>query len=416
MIQPSLRFTLRPLLRRSPTLLCLASALALSACSSDESTPSPTGRPNAPDEPADTCNESGHACTWLGLPGESGFNGSGHRRQDTMIYWSMDVAFGEDGVVWFIDWNNHMVRRVLADQTVETVLGDPSGFPGDGSPDEAASPEGVLGTTVGMNHPTDLAFDPDGTLLVMSWHNHKLRKLDPVTLMTKIECGAGAGFRGDGGAASQALFRQPKALVLGAQGERYIVDQQNYRIRMIDTAGIITTLAGTGTAGDGSAQGDGGLATLANLNLAGGSNPEPSGGLVRDGNRLYFSDTLAHRIRSIDLETRIIDTYAGTGELGYSGDQGPARQATLNHPRDLEIGPEGDLYFADTDNNVIRAISAEDGSIRTVAGTGELGLDHNEGLLATETLLARPFSIDFDPDGNLFISDTINSRIVRVQR
>jgi DNA-binding beta-propeller fold protein YncE len=235
-------------------------------------------------------------------------------------------------------------------------------------------------------------------------------------LQDYIECGAGAGFRGDGGAASQALFRQPKALVVGAEGERYIVDQQNYRIRMIDTAGIITTLAGTGTPGDGSAQGDGGPATMANLNLAGGSNPEPTGGLVLDGNRLYFADTLAHRIRVIDLDTRTIDTFAGTGEAGYSGDEGPALEATLNHPRDLEIGPEGDLYVADTDNSVIRAISAEDGSIRTVAGTGELGFDGKEGLLATETTLKRPFGIDFDPGGNLFISDTINSRIVRVQR
>ncbi|HKO93645.1 MAG TPA: hypothetical protein VJU61_20975 [Polyangiaceae bacterium] len=415
MIQPALRFASWPFTRTPARLLCLAGALSL-ACSSESSAPD-TGRkdrPNAPDEPAATCNEPGHACTWLGLPGEDGFNGDGHRRQDTMIYWSMDMAFGEDGVVWFIDWNNHMVRRVLADQTVETVLGDPSGFPGDGGPGEG--PEGVLGTTVALNHPTDLAFDVDGTLLVMAWHNHKLRKLDPVTLTTLVECGGGAGFRGDGMPASTALFRQPKSLVVGAAGERYIVDQQNYRIRVIDAAGIITTLAGTGTAGDGSAQGDGGPALLANLNLAGGSNPEPTGGLVLDGNRLYFADTLAHRIRVIDLETGIIDTFAGTGEGGYSGDDGPALEASLNHPRDLEIGPEGDLYIADTDNSVIRAISAQDGSIRTVAGTGELGLGDKEGELATETQLARPFGIDFDPEGNLFISDTINSRIVRVQR
>jgi len=417
MIQPVLRFAVQPFSFWPPRLLCLAGAFALAACSTEQSPPGAraNARPNAPDEPAATCNESGHACTWLGLPGEFGFNGDGHRRQDTMIYWSMDMAFGEGGIVWFIDWNNHMVRRVLADQTVETVLGDPSGFPGDGGPEET-SPEGALGTTVALNHPTDLALDTDGTLLVMAWHNHKLRTLDPVTLQDHIECGAGAGFRGDGAAAGQALFRQPKALALGDNGERYILDQQNFRIRMIDAADIITTLAGTGTAGDGSTQGDGGPATLANLNFAGGSNPEPSGGLVRDGNRLYFADTLAHRIRVIDLDTRIIDTYAGTGEGGYSGDEGPALEATFNHPRDLEIGPEGDLYVADTDNSVIRAISAQDGSIRTVAGTGELGLDGNEGLLATETLLARPFGIDFDLDGNLFISDSLNSRIVRVQR
>jgi sugar lactone lactonase YvrE len=91
-------------------------------------------------------------------------------------------------------------------------------------------------------------------------------------------------------------------------------------------------------------------------------------------------------------------------------------EATLYHPRDLEVGPEGDIYVADTDNSVIRAISRTDGTIRTVAGTGELGLNDEEGLPALETSLRRPFGIEFDAAGNLFISDTINSRIVKVAR
>jgi DNA-binding beta-propeller fold protein YncE len=369
------------------------------------------------DEPPN-CDEPGHACTWLGLPGESGFNGDGKNRLETKLYWSMDMAFGPDGTPWFIDWNNHMVRRVLPDQTVETVIGwtDPP-FPGDGAPDEAA-PGGALGTEVQLNHPTDLAFDTDGSLLVMAWHNHKLRRLDTNSLRCTIECGAGAGFSGDGGDAKLALFKQPKALVLGPNGERYIVDQQNWRIRLIDSAGIINTIAGSGVQGDGSNQGDGGPALEANLNLEAGDNPEPSGGLALDGSRLYFADTLANRIRVIDLasDPPTIDGYAGTGEAGLSGDGGPALEATLYHPRDLEVGPDGDLYVADTDNGAIRAISKADGTIRTVAGTGELGVHGEEGLHATETALWRPFGIEFDADGNLYISDTINSRIVRVAR
>lgn len=387
------------------TFLCLG--LGLVACGGGDDA-----------DPAQRCDEPGRACTWLGLPGQSGFNGDGKSRLETKLYWSMDMAFAADGTPWFIDWNNHMVRRVLPDQTVETVLGwtDPP-FPGDGGPGEAL-PGGALGTEVQMNHPTDLAIEADGTVLVMAWHNHKLRRIDPVTLRVTIECGAGAGYRGDGGDASLALFRQPKALTLGPNGERYIVDQQNYRIRMIDSAGIIDTIAGTGVQGDNSNQGDGGPAREANLNLEAGSNPEPSGGLALDGTRLYYADTLAHRIRVIDLasDPPSIDTYAGTGETGLSGDGGPALEATLYHPRDLEIGPEGDLYVADTDNSVIRAISKRDGTIRTVAGTGELGLNEEEGLLATETVLRRPFGIEFDAAGNLYISDTINSRIVRVAR
>jgi hypothetical protein len=385
-------------------LSLLAVLLGLSACS------------GSADEPCNE-NESGHACTWLGIPGKEGFNGDGKLRQDTKIYWSMDMAFGQDGIVWFIDWNNHLVRRVLPDQTVETVLGsiDPAGFPGDGGPGETL-PGGALGTTVSLNHPTDLALDADGNLLVMAWHNHKLRKLDTSTLYSTIECGNGAGFAGDGGPASLALFKQPKALELGPNGERYIVDQQNFLVREIDAAGIIDSIAGTHQQGDGSLQGDGGPALQANLSLAAGSNPEPSGGIALDGRKLYFSDTLAHRIRVIDLDTHTIDTVAGTGEAGYGGDGGLASEAQLNHPLDLEIGPEGDLYIADTNNSVIRAISHDDGTIRTVAGTGQPGLDPRDGKLATETMLQRPFGIQFDLDGNLFIADTMNSRIVKVAR
>jgi len=389
-------------------------ALGLVACSGEDGDDTVVGRQKASSLGA-VCDEPGRACTWLGLADEAGFNGDGLHREDTKIYWSMDMKFGPDGVAWFIDWNNHLVRRVLPeDQTVQSVLGwtDPV-FPGDGGPGEATA-GGALGTEVQMNHPTDLAIDSDGTLLVMAWHNHKLRKLDPETLRVTIECGRGAGFAGDGGPAALALFRQPKALELGPLGERYILDQQNFRIRKIDGQGIITTVAGTGMPGDGSPAGDGGPASMANLNFEGGSNPEPSGGLALDGTRLFFADTLSSTIRVIDLESNVIDTLAGTGEAGYGGDGGAAREALLNHPRDIEIGPDGDLYVTDTDNSVIRAIDLADGTIRTVAGTGQLGLDAEEGKLATETMLRRPFAIEFDPAGDLYISDTINSRIVRV--
>src|SRR5262245_25357192 len=103
--------------------------VALLGCSS--STDSVDLNPAPPDG---GCTEPGHACSWLGLPGEEGYNGDGLHREQTKIYWSMDMAFGADGIVWFIDWNNHMVRRVMPDQRVETVLGSTElpGFPGDG--------------------------------------------------------------------------------------------------------------------------------------------------------------------------------------------------------------------------------------------------------------------------------------------
>jgi sugar lactone lactonase YvrE len=361
------------------------------------------------------CGGVGIACTWVGIPGEEGFNGDGRDRLDTRLYWAMDMIFTDDGTPWFIDWNNHLVRRVLPDDTIETAIGwtDPV-FPGDGERNgDEYSEQGAEGDKVQLNHPTDLAIEPDGQILLMAWHNHKLRRFDPVTGRVWIVAGAGAGFRGDGGPAGSALFKQPDSVEVDSAGNIYIGDQQNQRVRRIDTSGIIDTIAGNGTQGYG---GDSGPALDASFNWEVNSNPEPSGGLAMAGDLLYVSDTLNNRIRVIDLQTGIIDTVAGSGQAGYGGDGGPATDAQLDAPRDIEIGPDGHLYIADTDNSAIRAVDLESGIIRTVAGTGELGLDPKDGLLATETMLKRPFGVAFDAEGTLYVMDTINSRILRIEQ
>ena len=368
------------------------------------------------DNHSTSCDEPGHACTFAGQAGVVGFNGDGHHRLDTELYWTMDLSFAADGTLWFIDWNNHLIRRVLADDTVETVVGwiDPI-FPGDGTPGGAErTAEGAPGLEVQLNHPTDLAQSPDGKVLVMAWHNHKLRELDPATGRVRIVAGSQPGYTGDGLTMAMAMFKQPKGLELDAAGNLYVLDQGNFRIRRIDrTTGAMALVAGNGMQGS---DGDGGPATAARLNFEAGSNPEPSGGLVLGGGKLFVADTLGHRIRAIDLATGIIDTVVGTGAPGYAGDGGPARAAQLRFPHDLELGPDGNLYIADTDNSVIRAVDLATGIIRTVAGTGELGLDPDDDRPATQTKLARPFGIEFDPAGNLYICDTINSRIVKVAR
>lgn len=361
------------------------------------------------------CDESGHACVFVGRSGVTGFNGDGHDRLETELYWTMDLSFATDGTTWFIDWNNHLVRRILADDTVETVVGwtDPV-FPGDGVAGGAErTPEGALGTDVQLNHPTDLAQTADGKVLVMAWHNHKLREIDPATGHVRIIAGAGAGYAGDGATTATATFKQPKGVQLDDDGNIFILDQQNFRIRKIDPTGAMSLVAGNGMQGG---DGDGGLATAAKLNFEAGSNPEPSGGMVFANGTLFVSDTLSSRVRAIDLTTGMIDTVVGTGTPGYAGDGGPALTAQLNFPRDLEIGPDGDLYIADTDNSVVRAVDLDSGIIRTVAGTGVIGLDLEDDRLATETTLARPFGIEFDRGGNLYICDTINSRILKVAR
>jgi hypothetical protein len=364
---------------------------------------------------------AGFAYTWLGIPGEEGFNGDGHDRLDTRLYWSFDMMFHSDGTPYFIDWNNHLVRKVRRDGTVETVLGsiDPI-LPGDGEVlGLERTPEGAPGLSVRLNHPTAFAEADDGTILLMAWHNHKLRAIDPDTGNSRILCGGGAGFRGDEGPAHEALLRQPSALVRAPDGTLFIGDQQNFRVRQIAPDGTITTIAGNGVgnlANPGAPAAEDIPALESSIDWEAGSNPEPSGGLAIKGDQLFLAETLRHRIRVIDLTTGLIRTVAGTGFPGYSGDFGDAAEAELYHPRELEIGPEGDLYIADTDNNVIRAINLDNGRIRTVVGTGRLGLDQRDGLLASQTDLKRPFGLEFDPEGNLYVMDTINSRILKVPR
>ncbi len=367
-------------------------------------------------EPVDACLDlqSGHACTWLGTKGEEGFNGDGHHRTETRIAQPQDLIFLEDGTVWFSDFNNFLIRRVLPDDTVESMVGwtDPI-FPGDG-PLDGIPPDGAPGSEWQLNHPTNLLTNPDGSVLVVAWHNHKLLTVDPEDGFVKVVCGGGAGYAGDGELAAQsALFRQINDASYDEDENLYIVDQQNERLRKIDTDGIITTIAGTGEVGY---SGDGGPALEAEFSWAKGSNPNPSGGVLYHEGRLYISDTEQNVIRVMDLDSGEIDAFAGTGEAGYDGDGGPALEAELSAPRDLEIGPDGDLYFADTDNGAVRAIDLDSLEIRTVVGTGKLGLDDAEGLLATETHLRRPFGVAFDPDGDLYVLDSLNFRIVKVAR
>ena len=381
-----------------------AMALALWGCSDED----PVGR-------TDACagQAPGTACTWLGIKGEDGFNGDGHARWDTHLNQVQDLIFLADGTAWFTDFNNYLIRRVLPDDTVQTMVGwtDPI-FPGDG-PLGGVPPDGAAGSEWHLNHPTNLLVAPDGSVMLGAWHNHKLITIDPDDGWVRVMCGGGAGYAGDGGPAAGARFRQPNDATLDEDGNIYVLDQANQRIRLVDTNDTVATIAGTGTAGD---TGDGGPASEAQFAWAGGSNPNPSGGIVHHEGKLYVSDTENDRIRVIDLATGLVEPFAGTGEKGFSGDGGPALEAELRGPRDLEIGPDGHLYFADTDNGVVRAIDLESGEIRTVVGTGVLGLDEGEQLPATQFHLRRPFGVSFDPAGNLYVMDSLNSRIVKVAR
>lgn len=351
-------------------------------------------------------DEPGSSCLWAGT-GETGLNGDGHDMLETQFYWPEDIEFGPDGTPWILDWNNHMVRRVLSDGTVETVVGD---FVGDGPPDQSdLAPPGAPGRTVRLNHPTDIEFAPDGTMYLAAWHNHKIRRIDPETGLVMVAAGRGPGFEGDGGPFEEALLDQPKAIDFGPDGTMYILDQRNQRIRKVSGVdGTITTVVGTGEAGY---SGDGGPPRQAQLNFDTGPNPNPSGALVLgpDG-ALYVADALNYRIRRVDFDKDVIETIAGAGTKGFSGDGGPATAAQISAVADMEFGPDGRLYIADTGNNCVRAIDPDTGNIEMVwNGDGD-----SPGLKGRRRYLNSPMGIAFDQDGHLYIADTFNSRIIRL--
>ncbi|MFF8653104.1 NHL domain-containing protein [Streptomyces huasconensis] len=207
-----------------------------------------------------------------------------------------------------------------------------------------------------------------------------------------------ADSRGDGGPAGRAALHQPRALAVDASGALYVAEWKGHRVRRIAPDGSITTIAGTGEPGFG---GDGGPATRAALN-------EP-GGLVRDAaGHLYVADYWNHRVRRIAPDGRIT-TVAGTGEPGYGGDGGPATRAALNEPRGLALDGAGTLYVAEWKGHRVRAIRA-DGSITTVAGTGEPG-SGPDGVPAVAGELHHPIDLVTDAEGRLYIADCFSHRI-----
>ncbi len=202
----------------------------------------------------------------------------------------------------------------------------------------------------------------------------------------------------DGGPASQAQLRTPADVAVDATGNLYIADISNHRIRKVDSTGTITTVAGTGEFGF---SGDGGPATAALLGT-------PSGVAVDGAGNLYIADISNHRIRKVD-STGTITTVAGTGEFGFSGDGGPASQAQINRPQGVGVDGAGNLYIADTLNNSIRKVDST-GAITTVAGSGEF----RDGGPLSQTQLYSPRGVAVDGAGNLYIADTLNNRIRKV--
>lgn len=304
-----------------------------------------------------------------------------------------NIAIGRGGHLFIADSENHVIRRVdLHTGVIVTIAGRPM------EPVSRDVRGGVQDDPLPMDED-----DPLGgpTQEVTSRFTQSRDVSGTVRFVTGTQMGA-KRFSGDGGRAAEAQLNFPSAVAVDGQGHVYIADTMNHRVRKVDAdSGVITTIAGTGQK---RWAGDGGPAVLAALN-------EPTALALDQKGRLYIADQSNHRVRSLDLDTGIITTVAGTGEAGYSGDGMPGPEAALSGPSGLAVGLDGTLYIADTFNGRIRKLDADTSVITTVAGDGsEYRYQGNPHEFSTS--LSRPYGIALDADGHLLVTDS-DSHLIR---
>jgi sugar lactone lactonase YvrE len=269
------------------------------------------------------------------------------------------IVVANTGDIYFADSNNHVVRRIDPRNNITTIVGNNAagaGYSGDFGPATAAQ----------LDTPDGVSIAPDGDLVIADSHNDRVRRIDKATSVIITIAGNGQGsYNGDEKPAVEASLNNPSGVAAAPNGDIYIADTLNYRVRMIDHAtGLIHTIAGDGTAGDDDTQvGDGGPAVKAHLNM-------PSDVALGPSGDIYIADMHHNRIRKIDARTRVITTVAGNGRWGDTGDDGPSMQATLAGPAGVAVVPDGNgrltIFIADYYNGKVRAVGP-DGLIRDVS-------------------------------------------------
>jgi sugar lactone lactonase YvrE len=238
-------------------------------------------------------------------------------------------------------------------------------------------------------------------LLIVLANCSTLTKWTAVASISTIAGIGTGGYSGDGEAATAAQLYGPSGVAVDTAGNIYIADSANSCIRKVSTDGMISTVAGTGTAGY---SGDGAMATSAQLN-------HPTGVAIDTADNIYIADFANSSIRKVSTDGTI-STVTGTGIAGYAGDGGLATSAQLNFPYSISVSEAGSLYIADSGNNCIRKVSTV-GIITTVAGTGVQGFS-GDGDAATSAMIALPNSVAINTVGILFIADSVNNRIRKV--
>ena len=327
--------------------------------------------------------------------------GEGVTTNNIYFYEPTGVAVDSSGNFYIANSRENQVHKVDTNGSASTVAGTyENGYSGDGG----------AATDAQLSYPINIAVDSSGNLYIADQYNHRIRKVDKSGIINTVAGDGTYGYSGDGAAATSAKMRYPAGVAVDSSGNLYIADMYNHRIRKVATNGIISTVAGSGTAGN---SGDGGAAISASLNY-------PYGIAVDSSGNLYIADTENHSIRKVGTNG-VISTVAGIGTFGYHGDGGAATSAALTYPTSVAIDSSGNLYIADQYNHRIRKVDTS-GIISTVAGTGTFGgyyhsgsYDNGDGGAAINAQLSSPEGVAVDSSGNLYIADTFGNRIRKVE-
>lgn len=305
------------------------------------------------------------------------------------------IAFDSKGNLFIAETANHVIRKVDTTGHITTVVGTGTqGYDGDNFP----------ATSALLDSPQGLAVDAS-SLYIADTHNHRIRKVDLASgIILTIAGSSVSGSAGDNGPAAAATLDRPVSLALDGAGHLFFADAGSHRIRRIDAnTHVITTVAGAGIQGY---DRDNGSAVFTLLD-------SPQGIALDEEGNLYLADTHNHRVRRIDASTGIITTIAGTGAFGFSGDSAPSRAASLALPQGLSVDSQGNVYLADTANHRVRRIDGGSGVITTIAGDGTQGFA-GTGDVPTSASLSSPRSAFLSPSGLVTIVDTGNQRVRQI--
>lgn len=334
--------------------------------------------------------------TTIAGTGTRGFTGDGFEATLARISRPIRLAYDKTGNLLFADADNNRIRKVTPEGIISTIAGTGiAGYNGDN----------ILAATAQLNFPLGVAVDKNNNIFIVDNNNNRIRKIAfDSGMITTVAGNGSSGDTGDGGLATLATMNEPQNVEVNKDGDLYISDIGNHRIRKVTaSSGQMSTVAGTGTGGF---SGEGMLATAAQL-------MSPNNVSLDDGGNFYICDSGNNRIRLVTIATGMITTIVGNGSAGFSGDNGQALAASLNGPASTAIDPLGNLFLSDRGNQRIRRVDGASKVITTVAGNGTAGYN-GDGIAGIQARLNGPTGLAFDPSGRLILADRDNSRVRRL--